>query len=163
MHTWVCSQRIEFWIKLLNEKQVNHRVAFPVYSVTQPEQKDMFRCTAQVHSRLDDTFFCSVSGICSSCELVAHLLDRMQDDSRFPVVSWRVNTDLKPPLSISLEGTQLHVSTFSGPAAVVCSLKGHAGCFSPKFPRAPHPSSVFEQLNRNEVMLWRSPNLHSSK
>lgn len=39
--------------------------------------------------------------------------------------------------------------------------KATAGCSSPKFLQASRPSDVLEQLNKNDVMLGRSPNPHS--
>jgi hypothetical protein len=77
-----------------------------------------------------------MAGVCSTFWSSCTPPRRTQNDSCFPVVSWRINIDLKSFLSISLEGACLHVSTFSGLLWLCVASKAEAGCLSPRSLRA---------------------------
>ena len=144
----------------MRNKQTTEHLFLPTQGLNQKQKTHSDVSVSFCHS-LKDTFFVQCQEFALVSEAAAHLLDRMQNDSCFPAVSWWINTDLKSFLSVSLEGTRLHVMLFPVLLGLFVASKTTAGCFSPKFLRASHPSDVPEQLNRNDVMLWGSPNPQS--
>jgi hypothetical protein len=103
---------------------------------TQPEGMDTFKMLPPHWVVSSKTLFCSMAGVCSTFWSSCTPPRRTQNDSCFPVVSWRINIDLKSFLSISLEGACLHVSTFSGLLWLCVASKAEAGCLSPRSLRA---------------------------